>query len=282
MNYLHSFHAGNFADVFKHIILISLMEALQRKEAGFCYVDTHAGCGYYDLLSANAQKTKEYNHGIERLLQQKNPPKLIKRYLTCVQKINSKLSQSVFASLRYYPGSPFIARHFLRQQDRMVMSELHPQEYRTLKSNFQNDPKVSVHLQDGYRSIKAFLPPKERRGLILIDPPYERPHEFADLVNGIAEGLQRFATGTYAIWYPIKDRPPINRFHRALKEVVQQPTLIAEISLYPETTAFQLNGCGMAIINPPYKFDEQLKDLFPWLRQALGAHNPEQSRLVFL
>jgi 23S rRNA (adenine2030-N6)-methyltransferase len=282
MNYLHSYHAGNFADVFKHIILVSLIESLQSKENGFCYLDTHAGTGYYDLMSANAQKSKEYKQGIEKLLQQKRVPEPIRHYLNCVQKINSRLSQSIFASLRYYPGSPFIARHFLRSQDRMISSELHPQEYQTLKKNFLNDNQVSVQLLDGYRSLKAFLPPKERRGLILIDPPFERPHEFADLIRALPLALQRFETGVYAIWYPIKDRPPVERFHRALKEIVKRPILITELSLYPETSALHLNGCGMVIINPPYKFEGRLKGMLPWLRTALGIHRPKQTQLRML
>lgn len=282
MNYLHSFHAGNFADVFKHITLILLLEAMQQKETGFCYMDTHAGCGYYDLLSAPAQKTQEYKNGIQNLFYQNHAPDIIQRYLLCVQKINQELNHSSLDSVRYYPGSPWIARYFLRQQDQMILSELHREEYQSLKTYFLSDPKVHVHFQNGYLNLKALLPPKERRGLILIDPPYEKPQEFTDIAKAMHTAMQRFETGIYAIWYPIKDQAPINRFHHALKENIQRPILISELNLFPPTTALQLNGCGMAIINPPYKLAEHLTAVLPWLQEALNISHLNPSRTMFL
>lgn len=282
MNYHHSYHAGNFGDVFKHTLLAALVHFLQRKENAFCYLDTHAGAGYYDLLVETTQKNKEYEHGILRLMQQKNPPKLIKTYLNCVHKINNKLSQSFIASLRYYPGSPYIVNHFLRPQDRMVLIELHPPVYQQLKSAMAQNKQASVHLLEGYQSLKAFLPPKENRGLILIDPPYERPHEFSDLVTALPKALARFETGTYAIWYPIKTRPSVDRFHHALKEAIQRPLLIAELSIYPETLPTHLNGCGMVIINPPWQFDSALKEILPWLWKALSLHKQGKYQVTML
>ena len=184
--------------------------------------------------------------------------------------------------MRYYPGSPFIARHFLRKQDRLILSELHPKEHRALEKLFLKDSKVKVLHQDGYQSLKAFLPPIERRGLVLIDPPFEKPNEFNDIINGISDALRRFETGVLAIWYPIKDRPPVDRFHRVLKETVQRPMLVAELSLYPETTALHLNGSGVVIINPPYKIEETLKEIVPWLAKALGVKDPQQARVRVL
>lgn len=273
MNYRHAYHAGNFADVFKHIILVALVQALTQKENAFCYLDTHAGTGYYDLLSEPAQKSKEFGLGIEKIFRAKNPPPLIKQYLHCVQKINNQLSKSIIASLRYYPGSPYIMRHFLRHQDRMVLTELHPQEYQLLKNAFLDDQQVNVQLLDGYKGLKAFLPPKERRGLILIDPSYERPHEFLDVMAGLQLALKQFETGVYAIWYPIKDRAPIERFQLALKENIRRPILITELSIYPENIPTHFNGCGMVIINPPWKLEQQMKQILPWLWKVLSINN---------
>lgn len=282
MNYSHSYHAGHFADVFKHMILVSLIKSLLRKENGFCYLDTHAGPGYYDLFAEEAQKTKAFETGITKVINQKNPPDLVRQYLNCVQRINSRLSKSLIASLRFYPGSPAIVGYFLRAQDRMILSELHPQEFRLLKNNFANNKHAITQMMDGYQSLKAFLPPKERRGLILIDPPFERPNEFAYLVSVLPQALKRFATGIYAIWFPIKDRPPIERFYKLLKENIQLPMLAAELSVYPETSAQHLNGSGMVIINPPWQLDQQLKEALPWLLKVLSVHGQGQQRVFSL
>jgi 23S rRNA (adenine2030-N6)-methyltransferase len=298
MNYSHSYHAGNFADVFKHAILVSLIEALQRKDNGFCYIDTHAGAGLYDLFSDTAQKTKEYASGIGSLLDHKMTESChasmllagnqsgcqlktcwhdkLMTYLTCIKKANPQ------PALRYYPGSPYIAQCLMRPQDRMVLSELHPKVYRTLKDRFASDKRVSTHSLDGYQSLKAFLPPKERRGLILIDPPYEQANEFNQLVSTLPLALKRFATGAYAIWYPIKDRPPIERFYKDLRKATELPILIAELSIYPETSAQHLNGCGMVIINPPWQLDDQIKSYLPQLWSLLSPNSLGQQRVFIL
>lgn len=281
MNYSHIFHAGNFADVFKHTILITLIKSMLTKTNGFCYFDTHAGSGYYDFFSEAAQKNKEFEQGIGKIFQKKNLPDIVKLYVNCIQRINNRLSQSTISSLRYYPGSPTLMRYFLRSQDRMILSELHPKEFQTLKSQFVNDEHVSVHLLDGYKGLKAFLPPKERRGLILIDPPYERPSEFATIVSTLPSAFKRFSTGIYAIWYPIKDRRTIDQFHAALKEIAQKPILVSEITLYPESGPLLLNGCGMVIINPPWQLDKQIDQFLPWLWKNLSHHGQGFSRVFF-
>lgn len=282
MNYSHSYHAGNFADVFKHVTLIALIKSLLRKENAFCYLDTHAGPGYYDLFAEQAQKTKEFEMGLIKVMNQKNPPDLIRQYLNCVQRINSRLSQSLIASLRYYPGSPAIIGHFLRSQDRMILSELHPQEFKLLKNHFMNNKQAITHMIDGYQGLKAFLPPKERRGLILIDPPFERPNEYSHIVSVLPQAIKRFATGVYAIWFPIKDRPPIERFYKSLKENIHLPLLAVELSIYPETSAQHFNGCGMVIINPPWQIDKQIKTYLPWLWSTLSVHGQGQQRIISL
>lgn len=282
MNYRHLYHAGNFADVVKHIVLVGLITSLLRKDNAFCFLDTHAGPGYYDLLSEPAKKNKEYLNGIMKILAQENPPSLVKRYLGSIQKINSRLSQSRFASLRYYSGSPGIVRSFLRPQDKIIATELHPDEYQALKTTYNTDKQIAIHRLDGFQGLKAFLPPKERRGLVLIDPPYENPDEFKHLIAALGFALKRWETGIYAIWYPIKERLPIDHFHQVLKETVQRTTLVIELSIYPEDLPGHLNGCGMLIINPPWKFDQEMSKIMPWLWKTLTLGQQGRSRVFSL
>lgn len=269
MNYRHSYHAGNFADVVKHCVLIALVQSFFHKERGFCYLDTHAGRGYYDLLSDATQKSKEYELGISKLLTEKNPPSLIQDYVACVKKYNPD------GILHYYPGSPLIVKNIARIQDRLVLSELHKEEYVHLKKyfakNFFNkDKQVAIHHQDAYQSLKAFLPPKERRGLILIDPPYEKTDEFSQIISALQIALSRFATGIYAIWYPIKNRHVTERFLKLIREKIHQPLFNLQLCIYAEDSEITLNGCGMLVINPPWKFDQQIAEILPWLFQKLS------------
>ncbi|MCD6039053.1 MAG: rlmJ [Gammaproteobacteria bacterium] len=282
MNYRHGYHAGSFADVFKHAILVSLIQSLLKKKTAICYLDTHAGAGYYDLISEEAQKSKEFEAGITKVMGAEDPPSLIRDYLSCVQQINIRLAGSVVPSLRYYPGSPSIVRYFLRAQDRMTLTELHPQEYRILKKNFMRDSQTGVHLGDGYQGLKAFLPPKERRSLILIDPPYERPNEFIDIVVMLLAALKRFSSGVYAIWYPIKNRTTINLFYQDLKKAIQQSILIAELNIYSTNSSLLLDGCGMAIVNPPWQLDQQIFEYLPWLWNLLSVHQQGGYRVFSL
>lgn len=271
MNYRHAYHAGNFADVIKHVVLTALITSLAKKETPFCYIDTHAGTGYYDLFAATTQKTKEYMDGIEKVIQLDNPPELIKRYLHCVHQINNQLSGAKYASLHYYPGSPLIARCLARANERIVACELHPEEYQALRKTFANDNQVAVHHLDGFLGLKAFLPPKERRGLVLIDPPYEDPDEFTRLARAMPAALKRWESGIYAIWYPIKEQQQVKRFYQALKESVDHPILAIELTIYPDLP-HHLNGCGMVVINPPWQFDTTIEATLPWLWKALAVN----------
>lgn len=217
-----------------------------------------------------------------KVMTQDQSPPLVKRYLGCVQKINSQLSKSRFASLRYYPGSPFIIRPFLRAQDRLIASELQPQEYQALKNAVGFDRQMAIHCMDGYQGLKAFLPPKERRGFVLIDPPYENPGEFKQLAAALGEALKRWETGIYALWYPIKDRPPVDQFHQVLKQTIKRPGLILELSIYPEDVPSHLNGCGLLIINPPWKFDQEMKETLAWLWNTLAVSHQGAFRVYSL
>lgn len=267
MNYRHVYHAGNFTDVVKHIAIIALLKTFLRKTSPFCYLDTHAGNGYYDLFSEFANKTKEYANGIEKIIQKEKPPALIKEYLFCIHQINNQLTQSKYAALHYYPGSPLIARHFLRPRDHIIACELQLEVYQDLKKTFAGDKQVSTHHMDGFLGLKSFLPPKERRGLVLIDPPYEDPAEFIRIAQSLSIAIKKWETGSYCIWYPIKEKNSITRFYRALKSI-NHPVIIVELSIFPDI-AQHLNGCGLAIINPPWHFSESIEEILPWLWKTL-------------
>lgn len=264
MNYRHIYHAGNFADVFKHVVLIALTQSLIRKDAPFCYLDTHAGIGQYDLQSEPAQKSKEFHNGILKIAAAANPPPLVSAYLDCVSQLNQK------NRWRFYPGSPMIVKHFLRPIDRMILCELQKEDYSTLKSFFGSHKKTTLHHQDGYQALKAYLPPIERRGLVLMDPPFEQPNEFSALKENLAAALKRFETGVYAIWYPIKKRADTTRWIESLKTTLTRPCLTTELCIYPDDVSNQLNGCGMLVINPPWQLDVILEETVPWLWKALS------------
>jgi 23S rRNA (adenine2030-N6)-methyltransferase len=274
MNYRHVYHAGNFADVFKHAVLALVIERLKLKEAAFRVIDTHAGIGVYDLGSEAAQKTGEWRGGIGRLIgpgAEPFPPavaKLLEPYLNAVRRFNPAFDQA--GEIVRYPGSPKLARELLRPQDRMVVNELHPEDVRTLQGAFARDGQVKVTELDGWIALKAQLPPKERRGVVLIDPPFEEPGEFGRLVRALREAEKRFATGVHILWYPIKDRRPLEKFKRDLRETGIAKLVSAEVWIRSGADADVLNGTGLVIHNPPFEIDRQLGVLGPFLAQRLG------------
>jgi 23S rRNA (adenine2030-N6)-methyltransferase len=279
MNYRHAYHAGNFADVVKHATLALMIERLKAKPTAFCVVDTHAGIGRYDLSSIEAQKTGEFRDGVLRLLdrQPKALPAEVEPYLSVVRALNRDRGE-----LRWYPGSPRLALDLLRPQDRLVLLELHPEDSRTLAALFAGDRRVTVHNADGYMGLKAFLPPKERRGLVLIDPPFERRDEFERLARGLRHAHRRWATGQYLLWYPIKDRPPVDVFHEQLKASGIGRVLVAELLLRPATDPDRLNGCGLVLVNPPWRLDAALSALLPKLAQLFDAAPSAGARVDWL
>jgi 23S rRNA (adenine2030-N6)-methyltransferase len=282
VNYRHLYHAGNFADVFKHIILVALIQSLLRKESPYCYLDTHAGAGYYDLNTKLIKGRKEYNDGVGKVIHGHSMPPLVKNYVDCIWQVNHRLTQSTTTSLRYYPGSSYIVRCFARQQDRIIACELHPQTHQALHQAFVHDKQVQVQQMDGYLGLKSFLPPRERRGVVLIDPPYEHVDEFTKIIDLLPVALKRWQTGIYAIWYPIKERTRITRFQQLLKNNVSRFTLVAEFSIYPEDIPTVLNGSGVAIINPPWQFKETLAIILPWLWQILSINKQGGYRIYSL
>lgn len=278
MNYRHAFHAGNFADVVKHAVLALAIERLKAKDAPFCVIDTHAGLGRYDLRSAPAQKTGEYKSGIARLLEREAGmlPSELKPYLAAVRALNGG------GGLRWYPGSPRLVRSLMRRQDRLVLLELHPEDAAALTELFARDRQVSVQQADGYVGLKALLPPKERRGLVLIDPPFEVKDEFERLLRALRQAHRRWATGHYVIWYPIKDRAPVAAFHDALQATGIARILVSELLLRADDDSERLNGCGLVLINPPWPLDQKLAELMPVLADILGAERDGGARVAWL
>ena len=280
MNYRHAFHAGNFADVFKHSILLGLLESLKRKQSAFCYFDTHAGRGRYDLRSEEASRTREYAGGVQRLLASTRLPSVLHVYVNLVRALNAGQG----GELAVYPGSPLLASLVLREQDRAIVCELQEDEAAALKALFRGDARFSVHQRDGYEALKALTPPKQKRGLVLIDPPFEaQTGEFVEIQAALAGALARWPNAIYAIWYPIKLRQHIVPFHRWLAERSGAASVIAaELLLHPDNSALRLNGCGMAILNPPYRFDRELEEIVPVLRATLAQSRYGAQRIEWL
>jgi 23S rRNA (adenine2030-N6)-methyltransferase len=279
MNYRHAYHAGNFADVLKHAVLALVIEHLKRKEAAFRIVDTHAGRGRYALDSAEATKTGEWQGGIGRFLGPDAPPLpaaiagLMAPYLDAVRGENGG------QALRIYPGSPLIARRLMRAQDTLVVNELHPEERGQLETALGRDGRVKVMALDGWIALKSLLPPKERRGIVLIDPPFEEEGELDRLALGLGQALRRFETGVYLAWYPIKDLKPIARFRAGLKATGRTGLLAVELMLRRPVAPERLNGCGLIVANPPHTLADRLATLLPEVTRRLGQDGAAHYRI---
>lgn len=261
--YRHHFHAGNAADVFKHVVLCQLLLGLIRKDKPFLYLESHAGIGRYDLKHPWAQKNREYLGGIARVLARKDAPGNLRLYLDAVR------AENPGPALENYPGSPLLARRFLRPRDRMVLAELNREDHAKLAALFDRDRAVQVRHMDGYQALKAFLPPQERRGLILVDSSFDRAREFTRLVEAVTEAHRRFSTGVYAIWYPLLDPAVIRGFERELVRSGLRKILRLELALHADNWPDGMRGSGMLVINPPFGLDETLRDTLPWLWSAL-------------
>ena len=296
MNYRHAFHAGNFADVFKHTILIALLDALKAKPATFCYVDTHAGRGRYDLRSHEAGRTLEYADGVQRVLAAQQLPVTLQAYVDLLRAFDADPSAESSpnssdgsasiepACIGNYPGSPLIAARCMRAQDRAIVCELHDEEAAALKLALRGDGRFAVHRRDGYAALKALLPPPQKRGLVLIDPPFEaQAAEFAQIQAALVDSVARWPQAIHAIWYPIKLREPILPFHRWLaKHEGSADVLVVELLLHADNSGLRLNGCGLAILNPPWRFDRQLAAWLPTLANLLAQGDPATCRSDWL
>ncbi len=276
MNYRHHFHAGNFADVMKHVLLLQLLNRLNAKDKVYRYIDTHGGAGRYDLSSAAAQKSGEFLNGIHRLVKlddsiQRNAPEGVQQYLKIVEKMRENFGKGA------YPGSPWFALEGMREIDKATIFEMQRDVFQQLRQNIF-DKRAGLHERDAYEGLLAVIPPKEKRGLVMIDPPYELERkDFPQLVELLVNAYKKWPTGVFAVWYPIKDRAMIERFEKKMMKTGIRRQLICEICVWPDDTPIGLNGCGLLVINPPWKFsedaDEALQWLFPHLRmQETGGH----------
>ncbi|MFT2094585.1 23S rRNA (adenine(2030)-N(6))-methyltransferase RlmJ [Acidiphilium multivorum] len=256
MNYRHAYHAGNAVDCMKHALLVVLLRALTRKEKPLFVLDTHAGIGIYDLAGPEAGRTREWEGGIGKL--RTVAPTALADYLGLIPPGLA------------YPGSPAIARALLRPGDRLALCELHPEDAAVLKRRFRGDPMVQVHARDGYEAVTALLPPPERRALVLIDPPFERPDEFAALATSLDAGRRKFPSGIFAAWYPVKHRTPVCDFAADMTARGIPDIIVCEMLLRPALDPARLNGCGLLVINPPYGFEAAAAPVLEALRAVLG------------
>jgi len=280
VNYRHAFHAGNFADVFKHAILIGLIDALKAKPTPFCYIDTHAGAGRYDLRDEEARKTGEFVDGVQRLLVAANLPDSLRPYFDLLRAANAADANG---HLNVYPGSPLIASLSLRDSDRIALCEVQEAETAALKKLFADDKRVGVHQRDGYSALAGLVPPKERRGVVLIDPPFEAQEaEFRTIQSALADAYAHWPTGIYAIWYPIKLHRQVLRFQRWFAKQGIKKTLVAELMIDADDSPLRLNGCGMVIVNAPWQFDAWLARLLPDLARLLARSPRASHRLEWL
>jgi 23S rRNA (adenine2030-N6)-methyltransferase len=281
MNYRHAFHAGGFADVIKHIVLVRILTYLQDKQAAFRVIDTHAGAGIYDLAGDEARRGGEWLTGIARVMQARfseTTLALVKPYLDIVRAFNPP------AELKAYPGSPLIARALLRPQDRLTACEVEPKARKRLIEALRRDTQARVVDLDGWMALPAFVPPNERRGLVLIDPPYEAKDEFERIAAGFAEAFAKWPTGSYLLWYPVKSRRATDTLARHVAEVAGAGAppgkcLRLEFSVAPQAADAGLNSAGLLIVNPPWTLAGELKAILPELEKPLGQGGAGRFRL---
>jgi 23S rRNA (adenine2030-N6)-methyltransferase len=264
MNYRHHYHAGNFADCVKHALFLALLRAMLRKDKPFMVLDSHAGIGQYDLTAEPARRTGEWQSGIGKVMASQAPA--LADYTGLVGSLGLPRPD-------LYPGSPAIARAVLRPGDRLALCELHDEDAVILRRRFRHDRQVQVHYRDGYEALTALLPPVEKRGLILIDPPFERADEFAVLAGALEAAWRKFRHGVYAAWYPVKHRPPVRAFFDDLVGRDIRDMIVAEFLRRQPVDPGTLNGCGLVIINPPYRFRDQAEAILAALAEAIGIED---------
>jgi 23S rRNA (adenine2030-N6)-methyltransferase len=264
MNYRHAFHAGNHADVLKHLVISRIIALLSRKEAPFAYLDSHAGVGLYDLQGDQATRTGEWLEGIGRLWDAPDLPEATADYFGVLRTLNPD------GALRYYPGSPELASQLTREQDRVLLNEKHPEDGQLLKDNMKGDRRVAVHLGEGWHVPRALLPVAEKRALLLIDPPFEKADELERCVTALDEAIGRMRQTVVAIWYPIKDERQLKRFYQGLEKSSAPKLLRVELFVHAPDDANRLAGSGLAIANAPWGLEDGLKQLLPWLAKKLA------------
>ena len=277
LSYRHAFHAGNHADVLKHYVLCLVLDYFNQKPAPYWFVDTHAGAGMYALGDTFAQKNAEFETGIARLLEVKNLPESLQNFVDLIKSFSQN------NQLEFYPGSPKIAEHFLRQGDKLRLFELHPSDFKLLTNNFSHkNRQTKIDLQDGFAGIKACLPPPTKRGLVLIDPPYELKDDYNQVVDCLQDSLKRFATGTHMLWYPLLQRPEPAIMIEKLKSLNPNHWLNVSLNVQaPSMDGYGMHGSGMFIVNPPWTLPKTLEQVMPALTQLLALDEAADYQLAW-
>jgi 23S rRNA (adenine2030-N6)-methyltransferase len=262
--YRHAFHAGNHGDVLKHIVLMLVLRYMNQKDKGWRFVDTHAGAGGYSLHSTYAKKNAEFNEGVGRLWGRTDVPPAVADYLDLIRQFNGS------NTLKQYPGSPAIATALCREQDQLRLFEMHPTDYRVLASYLAEEPGVEVKMSDGFEGLKSRLPPPTRRGVVLMDPSYELDRDYSAVVAALRDGMQRFADGTFMVWYPVVGKLPAVQLPKRLKALAPRRWVHARLTVQKlDARGFGMAGSGVFIINPPHTLHAELNTLLPWLHEAL-------------
>ena len=263
----HDFHAGNFADVLKHSVVSLVLEYMTRKEKGLCYIDSHSGAGMYQLADEYAQKTGEYKDGIAKIINDKNTPEALEPYLSLINSLNLNPSDG---ELEIYPGSPGVAKAFVRRQDSSHLFELHPSDIQHLEDFCQRWRKVFVKQSDGYKGVLGLIPPPSRRGVVLIDPPYELKEDYQKAVKTITKAYNKFSTGTYIVWYPVVKRHFVEQMEKDFTSSDVKNLLQVEFCLENDTEEYGMTGTGLFIVNPPWQLSQQLEEILPYMKDKLG------------
>ncbi|AAZ24585.1 23S rRNA (adenine(2030)-N(6))-methyltransferase RlmJ [Colwellia psychrerythraea] len=281
LSYRHAFHAGNFADVLKHSVLSLVLDYMTRKEKGFCYIDSHSGAGMYQLADEYAQKTGEYKDGIAKIINDEDAPESLEPYLSLIKSLNlasdrntdpsADISTDTSNDLDVYPGSPGIAKAFVRRQDSSHLFELHPTDIQHLENFCQRWRKVFVKQSDGYQGVLGLIPPPSRRGVVLIDPPYELKEDYHKAVKTIIKAYEKFSTGTYILWYPVVKRELVEQMSYTFTKSSVKNVLQVEFCLESDTDEYGMTGTGLFIVNPPWQLTSQLEEILPYMKTKLGS-----------
>lgn len=286
MNYRHAFHAGNFGDVLKHVLLLELLAALHRKPSPLHLIDSHAGIGRYDLASDEAQRGGEFRFGVQAVLADPAAARLLPRYVAALRELNPGLQENG-SGLQVYPGSPWLLARSLRgAEDRLTLCELHPEDAETLGHNlaidFGRDARIALHHRNGFEALKALTPPTPRRGLALIDPAYEAKDEFAQVARAVLAAQRRWPTGQLAVWYPIKEQKAVDTWKAGLAADLGAETLAVELTVRPAREARQMNGNGLLLVNPPWQISETLSPMLDFLQARLAREAGAGTRIETL
>lgn len=273
LSYRHGFHAGNFADVLKHMVLVHVFEYMKQKEKPLRIIDTHAGAGVYKLNGAQAQKNREFENGIARLWPSTDAPAAVQQYMDCVRELNEH------GQLQIYPGSPLLMRKLMREQDRLFLHELHPSDFQFLRDCMRDDKNIKVINEDGFAGLQALLPPPDRRALVLLDPSYEVKSDYHHLIKQVIQAHKRFSTCTFAIWYPVVLRQRIDEMEITLQKSGIKNIQLMELGLQADNPEHGMTSSGMIVINPPWTLWGAMEEALPWLADKLGENGAGFYRL---